>query len=157
MCHVSFNKILQKKKRRKRVSERAEITVFMGSKQDKYSEIVENVSHVIWVLLAGRAVAAGGAFEIGCDAILIILDPEVGEAVHWCPAEGDVTPQRSAARVCERCVQVCMCVRLTCSCTPPSWRQRWRKWRLSGRRRLPPRTPGSAPASRAGKHTEPPL
>lgn len=47
MCHVSFNKILQKKKRRKSVSERAEITVFMGSKQDKYSEIVENVSHVI--------------------------------------------------------------------------------------------------------------
>ena len=129
----------------------------MSSKQDNNSEIVVNVSHVIWVLLAGRAVAAGGAFEFWCDAILIILDPQVGESVHWCPAEGDVTPQRSVAGVCVRCVQLCTCVRLTCSCTPPSWRQRWRKWRLSGRRRQPPHTPGSAPASRAGKHAEPAL
>lgn len=47
--------------------------------------------YVIRVLLAGRAVAAGGAFEISCDAIFI-LNPEVGETVHWCPVEGNNKP-----------------------------------------------------------------
>lgn len=36
-----------------------------------------NRSYVIRVWLAGRAIAASGASEIGCDAVFILLHPEV--------------------------------------------------------------------------------
>lgn len=70
-----------------------------------------NNSYIIWVLLADCAIAAGGAFKISSDAVFIILNPEVGETIHWSPVEGDMKPQWSAAigrMMVDMAAQICL-------------------------------------------------
>lgn len=55
-----------------------------------------NSSYIIWILLAGSAVAAAGACKIACDTVFIVLNPEVWEPIRQCPAEGVIKPQGSA-------------------------------------------------------------
>ncbi len=99
MCHSIRSCPPQKKTAQKKVS------VYMAkSNHQQYNKTktVWNNSYIIWVLLAGRAIAAGGAFEVGCDAVVVILDPEVGETIHWHPVEGDMKPWWSANSGCTK-------------------------------------------------------
>lgn len=74
-----------------------------------------NGAYIVWILLAGCTVAAGGAGEIDRDAALLLLMPQVWEAIHWSPAEGDIQPRWVASTF--RCMA--LCTMLACATSSP--------------------------------------
>lgn len=106
----------------------------------------ESGAYIVWFLLAGPAVAAGGTGWISCDSVFVLAVLQVREAIRGRPAEGDISPQWRESNL-----QVALPGgnQLTCSCRLSFWRQWWPKQQPPGQWQLLQHTPGSTPTSLA--------
>lgn len=45
------------------------------------------VSHIMWLMLVDCTIAAGSTLQVRCDAVVVILNAQVGELILRYPAK----------------------------------------------------------------------